>query len=348
MRLSVLDLLGVHAGQSTAQALRASRALAAEADRLGYTRYWVAEHHNMPTAAATVPAVIIPYLAAGTERLRFGSGGVMLPNHAPLAIAEQFALLESMFPDRIDLGLGRAPGADGVTAFLLRGQRAAGAESFPQDVELLTQLLGLGENDEDTLQVMLGERPFSLRATPRLVSAPDVWLLGSSGYSAALAAQRGLPFVFANHFGAPGVEEALATYRSQYQPSAAHPEPRTLLPVNVLVHPDVAEAERSVQPQLIMMTRLQANAPLVPMLTIEEAARYDWSAREREIAQGTRSTWYVGAPEIVAGQLRELADRLQVDELMVWPIAGHSERDRPDAAGGRGVTLEILAEQLLS
>ncbi|AXG77701.1 LLM class flavin-dependent oxidoreductase [Streptomyces paludis] len=349
MRLSVLDLLSVRTNQTSAEVLRSSAQLAREADRLGYTRYWVAEHHNMPTAAATVPGVIIPYLAAGTRRLRFGSGGVMLPNHAALSVAEQFALLEAMYPGRIDLGIGRAPGTDGVTAFLLRGEGSGSGsdDDFPQDIELVSRLLDLGRTEDEALNVSLGGRPYALRATPRPASAPDIWLLGSSGYSASLAARRGLPYVFAHHTGVPGAEASITAYRAQYQPSTAHPEPRTLLPVNVLVHPDPDEAERLAQPHLIMMAGLQTGAPLGPVLTVEEAERHVWSAQEREVAKRTRGAWHIGTPETVAESLRQLAHRLDIDELMVWPISGARSNEDPASAGGRALTLQLLAQEFL-
>ncbi|MFK0154771.1 LLM class flavin-dependent oxidoreductase [Streptomyces sp. NPDC090493] len=349
MKLSVLDLLSVRTNQTSAEVLRSSAELAQEADRLGYTRYWIAEHHNMPTAAATVPGVIIPYLAAGTKQLRLGSGGVMLPNHAALAVAEQFALLEAMYPGRIDLGIGRAPGTDGVAAFLLRGQGSgAGLEDeFPQDIELVSHLLDLGRTGQEALNISLGDRPYALRATPRPTSAPDIWLLGSSGYSASLAAERGLPYVFAHHTGVPGAEASIRAYRAQYRPSPHYPEPRTLLPVNVLAHPDPDEAERLAQPHLIMMTGLQTGAPLRPVLTVEEAERHAWTRQEREIAKRARSSWHIGTPETVAESLRRLAARLDVDELMVWPISGARATEDPASAGGRALTLQLLARELL-
>ncbi len=192
MKLSVLDLVPTRSGQSTADALAASASLAVTADSLGFERYWVAEHHNMAAVASTVPAVIIPFLAAGTRRIRFGSGGVMLPNHSALAVAEQFALLESMFPGRIDLGIGRAPGTDQVTAFLLRGAGAAAApDDFPQEVDLIARLLGLDGRPGDGVDIDLRGQAFPLRATPHLAGAPELWLLGSSDYSAELGRDAG-------------------------------------------------------------------------------------------------------------------------------------------------------------
>ena len=184
--LSVLDLIPLRRGQSSRDALVASQALAREADRLGYTRYWVAEHHNMDAIVSTVPAVLIPFLSQGTERIRFGSGGVMLANHAPFAVAEQFALLSEMLPGRVDLGLGRAPGSNQLTAAVLRQALPGdGVQNYIRDVSLVRELLGLGENPlGEKLPVEIGQRLFELRATPAMTTVPEMWLLGSSAYSA--------------------------------------------------------------------------------------------------------------------------------------------------------------------
>ncbi len=200
MRLSVLDLVPVRSDQSTADALAATVRLAQTADRLGFTRYWLAEHHNMPAVAATSPPVLIAYLAAQTTQLRLGSGGVMLPNHAPLAVAEQFALLEAAAPGRIDLGLGRAPGSDPVTSIMLRGTRDdSDVENFPQYVDDVAALMSARG-----VRIPIRNQDYILKATPAALNEPRLWLLGSSLYSAHLAAAKGLPYVFAHHFSGPG------------------------------------------------------------------------------------------------------------------------------------------------
>lgn len=219
VRLSVLDLVPVRTDQTTSDALAATVQLAQAADRLGFTRYWVAEHHNMPSVGATSPAVLIAYLAAQTTQVRLGSGGVMLPNHAPLAVAEQFALLEAAAPGRIDLGIGRAPGSDPVTSYALRGGRdERDIENFPEyldDVAALMSARGV--------VVPLRSGDYRLKATPAAAGEPRLWLLGSSMYSAHLAAAKGLPYVFAHHFSGNGTEEALELYRSRFKPSALTP-----------------------------------------------------------------------------------------------------------------------------
>src|SRR6476620_3501286 len=223
MRLSVLDLVPVRTDQSTSDALAATTQLAQTADRLGYTRYWLAEHHNMPAVAATSPPVLIAHLAAQTSQLRLGSGGVMLPNHAPLAVAEQFALLEAAHPGRIDLGIGRAPGTDPVTSYALRhgagGVEQDAVQRFPQYVDDVIALMS-----PEGVGIRVGGDVHPLHATPRAASAAEVWLLGSSDYSARLAAERGLPYVFAHHFSGRGTAAALDLYRTGYTPSVAHPE----------------------------------------------------------------------------------------------------------------------------
>ncbi|MDQ2626241.1 MAG: MsnO8 family LLM class oxidoreductase, partial [Actinomycetota bacterium] len=231
MRLSVLDLVPVRTDQSTADALAATVRLAQAADRLGFTRYWVAEHHNMPSVGATSPPVLLAYLAAQTQRLRLGSGGVMLPNHAPLAVAEQFALLEAAAPGRIDLGIGRAPGSDPVTSFMLRSGR--GDEDIANFPDYLDQVRAMMSSRG--VQVQLRDGDYLLKATPAAVAEPRLWLLGSSMYSARLAAAKGLPYVFAHHFSGHGTEEALAYYREHFTASEVCPEPTTFLTVNASV-----------------------------------------------------------------------------------------------------------------
>ncbi|CAI7677616.1 unnamed protein product, partial [Penicillium discolor] len=214
--LSVLDLVPVRSGQTSAEAITASLSLAATADRLGYRRYWFAEHHNMPAVASTTPPVLIAAAATRTSRIRLGSGGVMLPNHAPLIVAEQFAALEAIAPGRIDLGLGRAPGSDPVITQLLRGSgTTSDVEQFPRHVQ---DIAALFTADGATVRFTSGGE-YTVRATPAATGVPEVWLLGSSDYSAQLAASLGLPYVFANHFSGQGLERALDLYRTNYRPS---------------------------------------------------------------------------------------------------------------------------------
>ncbi|SDS66239.1 luciferase family oxidoreductase, group 1 [Nocardioides scoriae] len=343
MQLSVLDLVPVRSDQTSADAVAAARGLAQVADASGYTRYWVAEHHNMPAVAATNPPVVIALLAAATERIRVGSGGVMLPNHAPLVVAEQFALLEAAFPGRIDLGIGRAPGSDPVTSWALR-HGAGGVEEdavarFPSYVDNVIAMMspeGVG------LQVQGRNHP--LTATPRATSVPPVWLLGSSDYSARLAAERGLPYVFAHHFSGHGTAEAMDLYRSQFRPSEHLDQPRTFLTVNAVVAPTREEAERLVLPNLHSMVALRTGGQLAPQRTVEEAEADPLPDAHRALAESMLQRWVVGTPEDAAKQVRELATTYDVDEVMIHPVAGALTGTDPRTAPAREATLRLLAE----
>ncbi|MBT9256704.1 LLM class flavin-dependent oxidoreductase [Phycicoccus sp. MAQZ13P-2] len=343
--LSVLDLAPVRSDQSTADALAATRALARVADEHGYHRYWLAEHHNMPAVAATNPPVLAAMVAAATERIRVGSGGVMLPNHAPLVVAEQFALLEAAFPGRVDLGLGRAPGTDPVTAWALRsgggGVEADAAERFPDHVDTVLAMMS-----PDGVGLRLASGDHVLKATPRATSVPTVWLLGSSDFSARLAASRGLPYVFAHHFSGRGTAEALALYREQYQPSEAHPEPRTLLTVNVVVAPTAEEAQRLALPNVRSMVALRTGQRLAAQLLVEEAEAVDVPAAHEALGAEMVGRWVVGGPDEAAAQVRDLAQTFGVDEVMVHPVAGAVAGTPADRAPAREETLRLLAGAL--
>ena len=343
--LSVLDLVPVRTDQSTGDALAASRRLAQVADGLGLTRYWVAEHHNMPGVAATNPPVLIAMLAAATSRIRVGSGGVMLPNHAPFVVAEQFALLEAAYPGRIDLGIGRAPGTDPLTRYVLRGGAGSTEEDpvarFAEYVDEVRLLL-----EPDGVEAQLGSRRHALRATPAARSVPTTWLLGSSDYSARLAADRGLPYVFAHHFAGKGTAEALELYRTTYRPSAEHPEPRTFLTVNAVVAPTYAEAERLALPNQQAMLALMHGADLFPQRLLEDAELIGIPEEQRSLAAAMLRRWVVGDPSAAAAQVRELAATYGVDEVMVHPVGGATKGTPRDASPVREETLRLLASAL--
>ncbi|OBG33946.1 LLM class flavin-dependent oxidoreductase [Mycobacterium sp. E3198] len=342
MRLSVLDLVPVRTDQTTGDALTATVGLAQTADRLGFTRYWVAEHHNMPSVGATSPPVMIAYLAAQTTHVRLGSGGVMLPNHAPLAVAEQFALLEAAAPGRIDLGIGRAPGSDPVTSYALRGSRGdEDIENFPEyldDVAALMSARGV--------IVPLRSGDYRLKATPAAASEPRLWLLGSSMYSAHLAAAKGLPYVFAHHFSGQGTEEALEVYRSRFQPSKLTPEPVTFLTVNAAVAETRDEATALMLPNLQIMARLRTGQPLGPVPLVEEAEVAQLTEQQQRIVESGLRRAVLGTPEEAAQQVRALAERFRVDEVMVHPVASAHLGTDPAAAPARVATLELLAKEL--
>ncbi len=342
VHLSVLDLVPVRTDQSTGDALAATVQLAQTADRLGFTRYWVAEHHNMPSVGATSPPVIIAYLAAQTSQLRLGSGGVMLPNHAPLAVAEQFALLEAAAPGRIDLGIGRAPGSDPVTSYALRGTRDdRDIENFPEyldDVAALMSARGV--------RVPLRSGDYTLKATPAAATEPRLWLLGSSMYSARLAAAKGLPYVFAHHFSGQGTEEALELYRSRFKPSDLAAEPVTFLTVNAAVAETRQEAMDLMLPNLQMMARLRTGQPLGPLQFVEDARLAEMTGPQQHIVDSGLERAIVGSPAEAAEQVRALAERFDVDEVMVHPVASAHRGTDPITAPARVATLELLAKEL--
>src|SRR5689334_11486355 len=342
MRLSVLDLVPVRSDQKTGDALAATRGLAQAADRAGYHRYWLAEHHNMPAVAATNPPLLIALVAAATSRIRVVSGVVMLPNHEPLVVAEQFALLEAAYPGRIDLGIGRAPATDPLIPYVLRGGSASSASDavaslpgYVGDVRVLMGVVG-GE-------IALGGRRQPLRATPHATSVPTVCLLGSSDYSAQLAADRRLPYVFAHHFAGQGTAEALALYRSTYQPSPEHPEPRTFLTVNAVVAETAEEARRLALPQVLAMIALRTGGALGPQASVEDAEKVGVPPEHERLAASMLERWVVDAPDPARARITELAETFGVDEVMVHPVPGAYAGTAADVSPAREATLRLLA-----
>ncbi|MEU9761207.1 LLM class flavin-dependent oxidoreductase [Streptomyces sp. NPDC001834] len=327
--LSVLDLVTVGRGRTASQALRTAVDIVRLAESRGFHRYWVAEHHSMPGVASSSPAVILAHLTARTERIRLGSGGVMLPNHAPLVIAEQFGTLQAMAPGRIDLGLGRAPGTDGATAAALRrtDRPGEGADDFPQQLAELTRFL-----DDD----FPDGHPYSrVHAVPGPVQAtaeggvqsparPPIWLLGSSGFSARLAGVLGLPFAFAHHFSAQNTIPALDLYRDSFRPSAVLDAPYALIGVSALAAEDEREARRQVLSGALSMVRLRTGRPgLIP--TPEEAEAYAFTPMERDFVDGWLSNVVHGTPDEVRTGLDALAKRTGADELMITANAHGGE-----------------------
>lgn len=342
VKLSVLDLVPVRTNQSTADALTASVSLAQAADRLGFERYWVAEHHNMSAVAATSPPVLIGHLAANTERIRLGSGGVMLPNHAPLAVAEQFAMLEAAYPGRIDLGIGRAPGSDPVTSWALRSGSGRGQEDilkFPQYLDDVMSMMS-----ERGFTIPISGKNYTIKATPAAKSLPQMWLLGSSAYSSHLAADKGLPYVFAHHFSGEGTAEALQTYRKEFQPSQWCDKPTTFLTVNIVVSDTQKDAYELALPNAQNMARLVTGMPMGPVDLVEDAWELDLGeGLERVIGKGLGRA-VVGTGSQAREQLLELAEQFDVDEIMLHPVASARRAEDPTANAGRVRTLELVAE----
>jgi len=341
LSLSVLDLVPVRSDQSSADALAATLSLAEVADRLGYRRYWLAEHHNMPAVAATNPPVLIGLVAGRTARIRVGSGGVMLPNHAPLVVAEQFALLEAAFPGRIDLGIGRAPGSDPVTSYALRhGAGGVSDEAVNRFPEYVDNVLAMMEPDGVGLGIQ--GRTYPLKATPVAGSVPTVWLLGSSDYSAQLAAEKGLPYVFAHHFSGSGTAEALALYRDGFRPSPELDAPRTFLTVNVVVAETDEEARRLALPQLQAMLALRTGGELRPQRLVEEAEKVELPPAHLDLMDAMAQRWVIGSSATARARIEELATTYDVDEVMVHPVAGAFTGTEPGRTPARERTLELL------
>jgi luciferase family oxidoreductase group 1 len=311
---SVLDLSPVTTGSAAAQSFKNSLDLARHAEAWGYARYWLAEHHNMPAVASAATSIVIAHVAGGTSTIRVGAGGIMLPNHSPLVIAEQFGTLESLFPGRIDLGLGRAPGSDHITALALR--RNPSVDTFPQDVvELLSYFR----------EPAPGQR---VRAVPGAGLNVPVWILGSSLFGAQLAAELGLPYAFASHFAPGQLTQAIVVYRERFRPSEYLDRPRLMLGINVVAADTDREARRlfTSHQQVFLGLRRGQLAPLPPPV---DPDRFDaeLSPVERAELQHTLSTAIVGSPETVRAGLSAFIERTAPDELVVTgQIFEHSAR----------------------
>ncbi len=300
----MLDLVSVREGATVADALAVSMRTAQHAERLGFVRYWLAEHHNMPGIASSATAVLVGYIAANTHTIRVGSGGVMLPNHAPLVVAEAFGTLAELYPDRIDLGLGRAPGTDQATMRALRRERTETADDFPQDVAELQRLLG---------PVLPGQR---LMAMPGAGTNVPIWLLGSSLFSAQLAAERGLPYAFASHFAPRFLMQALAMYRQNFRPSASLAKPYVIVGVPLIAAPTDEEADylasSTYQRVLGILTgeRRGLQAPQEDFMAQRQAP-------ERAAIADFLAAAVIGGPDTVHQGLAHLAEVTQADEFML-------------------------------
>mgnify|MGYP002733693755 CR=1 FL=1 len=320
---SILDLAPIREGSNASQSFAETSDLAQLADDLGYHRYWLAEHHNMTGVASAATAVLIGHVAAATKRIRVGSGGVMLPNHAPLVIAEQFGTLASLFPDRIDLGIGRAPGTDGKTARALRRTLSGDVDNFPQDVNELISYFGPARSIH------------AVQAIPGTDLKVPVWLLGSSTYGAQLAAMMGLPYAFASHFAPTHLEVALDSYRQLFRPSEHLAKPYAMVAINVILADDELTAKRAATSQQQQFVQLIRGNPGQLPPPREDMDAF-WSPAERAHVNQTLAYSYVGTPEQVTPKLRELIALTRADELMInCHIFDHQERRR---------TIELLAE----
>ena len=313
---SVLDLAPVAAGSTPADALRNSLDLARHAERLGYRRYWVAEHHSMPGIASAATSVVIGYLAGGTKSIRIGAGGIMLPNHAPLVIAEQFGTLESLYPGRIDLGLGRAPGTDMATTRALRRDSKSHGDDFPQQVEELQAYFAPPSP---------GQR---VRAVPGAGLHIPLWILGSSLFGAQLAAHLGLPFAFASHFAPADLMQAVHLYRANFQPSAQLRKPHVALGINVVAADTDAAGQRIFTSHQQAFVMLRRGAPGQIPAPIDDIATF-WTPAEEAMASQSLLCSAIGSAATVERKLQKFIDVTQPDELFITGlIYNHAERVR--------------------
>jgi luciferase family oxidoreductase group 1 len=315
--LSLLDLAPIASGSTASDALRSSVALAQEAERLGFARHWFAEHHGMRNIASSSPEVLIAHVAAHTKIIRVGSGGIMLPNHVPLRVAEAFHTLEALHPGRIDLGIGRAPGADPRAAAAMRPFDADGF------AEQLAELTGLSRG------TLSEQHPFrGVRVLPDDVALPPIWLLGSSGASARYAATNGLGYSFARHFSPSPAAPAMLAYRDAFQPSPQFPRPHAIIAVSVICAETAEEAEFLAGSLDLMWVRFR-RSEFAPIPFPEEAATYDYSAVERSLVQENRARLFVGTPGTVVEELAALVEATHADEVMVTTLThGHEARLR--------------------
>ncbi len=320
MKWSVLDQSPASAGSTQGAAIRESIALAQLCDQLGYERYWVSEHHNSASIVGTAPEILIAAIAATTRRIRIGSAGVMLPHYSALKVAEQFRVIEAIAPGRIDLGVGRAPGSDALTAHALN-PHANAAEEFPRQVQELQHWVS-------GIELPAGHPYRSIMALPTGATSPQLWILGSSAYGAQLAAHFGLPYAFAYFFSeGAGVDEALALYRRNYRPSERYPKPRATICVWALAADTHSEAQR------LLMTREYWRAGFekglrMPLASPEDAAAHPYTQAERAMIEKLRGIAMVGTAPQVANQLLALAARLELDEIVIntWTFDPQARR----------------------
>ena len=317
--LSVLDLSPVVSGSTAAQALRNTVDLARLADHLGFTRYWIAEHHNMPMIASSAPEIMIGQVAAATSRIRVGSGGVMLPNHAPLMVAERFKVLEALYPGRIDLGLGRAPGTDPATSYALR--RRQGVSEKDDFLDRFNELMLF-----ETHGFPAGHPFANVKAMPADVPLPPIFLLGSSDYSAQLAGHIGAVFAFAHHFATFDAAEAMRLYRDNFKPSVSHAKPYAILATHVVCADTDEEADRLARTVDLNFVR-RAKGEYLPLASPEEATAYDYAPVDRARIASNRQRMSIGSPATVKARLAPLLEATQAQELMVTTmIHDHAAR----------------------
>jgi len=343
LTLSVLDIGPARANQTASDVFASMIDLARHAERLGYHRYWLAEHHNVAGVAASHTSVFAAAVGAQTESIRIG-GCVLLPHYSPLLVAEQASLLEACYPGRVDVGIGRSTGADRITSFLLRGGRELRTEIDASHPQALGSLITLMQPDGGLARLF--GRDYEIRSIPNGSSAPPVWVLGTSVPSARLAAELGLPYAFGYHITGEGVKSAIDTYRALFKPSQYLAKPKVLVSAIVISGPSDEEAQRLAKPQLLLMSAFRSGEPSRPQDLVEAADVMPFADRHAGLVKMFRRTWIIGNPGSVAEQVMQLAISLDVDEIMINPVAGAYAPDDPRRAPNRAYTLTALAQAL--
>jgi luciferase family oxidoreductase group 1 len=341
-RLSVLDVGIIRTNQSAANAFSSMISLAQHAEKLGYHRYWLGEHHNIAAVVASQTAVFAAAVGAQTEKIPIG-GCVLLSHYSPLLVAEQMSILEALYPGRVDLGLGRSHGTDQTTSALLQGGRRTGAASRPysEAVQHLLAMLRPGG-----IELTAESRDYSLQATSNSTAAPDVWVLSTSKDSATLAARLGLPYAFGLHIQGEGMKEAIDLYRAEFKPSARCPEPNVMVSAIVVVGESPAAAERLARPQMFGMCQLRSGETVSPQSLVEDGDRLVFPERYAGLVEMFKKTWIVGDPRQARDQLRAMAIALDIDEVMINPVAAAFAADDVSRAPNRERTLTWIAEEL--
>lgn len=341
LTLSILDIGPIRSNQSATECFNSMIELAKLGEDLGYNRYWLAEHHNVAAVAASHTASLAPVIGAHTKRIRIG-GCVLLAHYPPLLVAEQMGLVEACYPGRVDLGIGRSTGADWATSSLLRG--GADTKSDESMINDLTNLLALTR--PEGLKVTQDGREFDFKAVPNATSAPSPWILGTSWYSAQLAAELGLPYAFGYHIRAEGAKEAIALYRERFKPSAYLAEPRVLVSAIVVVGETDEEAQRLARPQLFFMSSFRSGEPVQSQMLVEEADGKEFPAHHEGLVQMFRRSWIIGSPDRAAEAVANLAADLGCSEMMINPVVAAYSSQPANRAPNREFTLAALAKRL--
>jgi len=340
LKLSVLDIGPIRSNQSASDCFASMLELARHADRLGFHRYWLAEHHNVAAVAASHTPVFASVVGANTKDIRVG-GCVLLSHYPPFLVAEQMGLLNACFPGRVDLGIGRSTGADWATSSLLRGGTPMkNEEGYISD---LSNLLAL--NQPHGVDVDQGGQSYSFKAVPNASSAPSPWILGTSSYSAQLAAELSLPYAFGYHIRAEGAKEAIQLYKDRFVPSAAQPEPSVLVSAIVVMGKTDEEAERLARSQLYFMSAFRSGEPVQPQMLVEQSEQVEFPERYDDLVANFRRSWIIGSPDRVADGVEALAAELGVDEMMINPVVAADASQASNRAPNREFTLSALAER---